>query len=121
MARGSVRKKPILLRIGPMSGCVRAIFRYTRSKGRNSRDIIKTPLDDKEDVTADFDALVCELLFDTDSTKIIELEQLDGASRSGISSTETERDELKKFRERLIVLVERHNNEGHGDKNKPSP
>jgi hypothetical protein len=108
----SQRKTPILLRQGPVSGRVHAIFRYTRSKGRNGRDIIKASLDGKEDVTADFDALVCELLFDPDSPKIIE--QLDGASRSGISLTEAERDEIKKFRERLIVLVERHNNEGHG-------
>jgi hypothetical protein len=102
----SQRKTPILLRRGPVSGRIHALYRYTRKD-----DVLRSATNGKEDVTADFDALVCELLFDPDSANIIE--QLDGAAR-GFELTSSEKMEIEKFRTRLIELVERHNNEGHG-------
>jgi hypothetical protein len=69
----------------------------------------------KDDVTADFDALVLETLLDPDSPDIVEM--LDGAAR-GIELTEPEREQIRTFRERLVALIERHNTTGHGV---PSP
>lgn len=98
----SINKK-VLLRQGPVSGKIYALTSY---KSLDSLNEAK-----RSDVTADFDALVCEILFEPDSHKIIE--QLDGASK-GYVLLPGEREEIEKFRTRLVAIVERHNNAGHG-------
>ena len=101
----SARKTPILLRRAPLSGGITALHRYTRYQFRNGEEILKAAIDGKQDVTADFDAILCELLLGP-APKIIE--QLDGAAR-GIVLTGGEREEVRLFREALIAIVERHN------------
>lgn len=100
----SARKTPILLRRAPLSGGVVALHRYTR-KVRGGTEFLDSGIDGKQDVTADFDALVCELLLNP-APKIIE--QLDGAAK-GIKPTSAEADEIGVFREALVAIVERHN------------
>lgn len=100
----ATRKTPILLRRAPVSGGIVALHRYTRKTIRG-RDVLDAGFDGKQDVTADFDALVCELLLNP-APKIIE--QLDGAAR-GMELTDGEREEVRAFREALCVIVERHN------------
>ena len=102
----SARKTPILLRRGPISGRINAVFRYTK-QNNNGIELFRAATDGQQDVTADFDALVLEMLFDPDSPRIIE--QLDGAA-IGADLTYEERKEISKFRARLIEITERHNN-----------
>jgi MoxR-like ATPase len=100
----AARKTPILLRRAPLSGGIMALHRYTR-KTIWGREVLDAGFDGKQDVTADFDALVCELLLDP-APKIVE--QLDGAAR-GMELTAGEREEISAFRKALIEIVERHN------------
>jgi hypothetical protein len=85
-----------------------ALTRYTRKTVRG-REVIDSGLDGKQDVTADFDALICELLLNP-APKVIE--QLDGAAK-GFDLTEEERAEIAAFREVLVKIVERHNAGSH--------
>lgn len=99
----SERKTPILLRRGGLTGDVYAIYRYTRKTVRG-RDVIDAHA--KQPVTADFDALVCMELLDDGAEDIIGI--LDGVA-DGKLLNEGERGQVREFRERLRVLVERHN------------
>lgn len=99
------RKTPILLRPLPLSGGVAVLTRYTRSQGPNG-EILKAALDGKQDVTADFDAIVLETLLDPDSPDIVGI--LDGVA-DGESINAEEQAQVRAFRERLKALVERHN------------
>ncbi len=105
----SARKTPVLLRVAPLSGGVMALTRYTRKMIRG-KDLIEAHTDGKHDVTADFDALVCELLLNP-APDIIAI--LDGVG-GNIPISDEEREQVVAFREALVRLVERHNKEGHG-------
>lgn len=94
----SERKKPILLRRGPMSGEVQAIYAYTERDG-----IIRAS--GKQSVQADFDHIVLDLLME-DSPDICAA--LDGAAR-GMELNEDERQQIREFRARLVRVIERYN------------
>jgi hypothetical protein len=104
----SERKTPILLRRGPLSGEVMVIHRYTKARGG---EIIKAALDGKQSVQADYDALVLTELLDPDAPDMVSI--LDGVA-DGESLTDEERAQVRAFRERLKVMVLRHNGHGHG-------
>lgn len=111
----SARKTPVLLRESPLTKRVLALTRYRR-KTVNGNEVIEASTDGKHDVTADFDALVLGFLLDAHEDQqgcpdIVE--QLDGAAR-GMKLTDGERCEIERFRERLILLIDRHNSTGHG-------
>jgi hypothetical protein len=107
----SARKTPVLLRRGPLSGRIQALTRYTRDgRTTDGKEILKAATDGKHDVTADFDALICELLLDPDSPDIIAI--LDGVARN-LPLDDAEREQARAFRERLAALIERHNATGH--------
>lgn len=97
----SERKTPILLRRGPMSGEIQAIYRYTWDRKRD-----RITAHGKQSVQADFDVLMLEALLDPDSPDIAEL--LDSAAK-GIKLTAPERKQVRAFRERLVAIIERHN------------
>jgi hypothetical protein len=99
------RKTPILLRPSPLTGSVMALHRYTRKK-IHGRDVLDSGVDGKQDVTADFDAIVLESLLDPDSPDIVGI--LDGVA-DGETLTDAERAQVRGFRERLKKIVERHN------------
>jgi hypothetical protein len=96
------RKTPILLRRGPFTGEVYAIYRYRRAA--RGRDVIEAQA--KQAVTADYDALVIMELVDDGAEDIVGI--LDGVA-DGKMLTEDERVQVRIFRERLRALVERHN------------
>jgi hypothetical protein len=100
------RKTPILLRRGPMTGSVYAIHRYGHATLSNGREVIKAAIDGKQDITADFDALMLEELIDPDAPDIVGI--LDGVA-DGESLTDDERGQVRAFRERLAAACERHN------------
>jgi hypothetical protein len=112
----SARKTPVLLREGPLTGTIWALLRYRERDGRT--EVIG---DGRQDVTADFDALACELLLDGDgenrsgtdysSPDIAAI--LDGVA-DGEAITLAECKQVRGFRERLVALIERHNTTGHG-------
>lgn len=106
----STRKIPILLRESPMTKRVYAAYRYTFKQIGGGREVLAIASNGKQDVTADFDALVLEHLMG-DGPKIVE--QLDGAAK-GFELSADEREEVRVFRDRLIEIVERHNTSGHG-------
>lgn len=97
----SARKTPVLLRRGPLSGSINALTRYTRP----SPDLIQATMDGKHDVTADFDALVCEMLLD-ESPDIAGI--LDGVA-DGQRLTDDECQQVSDFRKNLVAIIERHN------------
>lgn len=101
----SARKTPVLLRRAPFSGDINALTNY-----RRVRDAIRVTTGGKHDVTADFDAIVCELLLD-DAPDICAI--LDGAAQ-GFELVEDEREQARKFHKALVTIVERHNTTGHG-------
>jgi hypothetical protein len=96
----SARKTPVLLREGTLSGRVYALLRYRRTDER-----IEVIGEGREDVTADFDAIVCDRLLNP-APGIIE--QLDGVAKGQLLTAE-EKAEVRSFREALIAIVERHN------------
>lgn len=97
------RKTPILLRRGPVSGAINALTRYTYKTVRG-REVLEAH--EKYDVSSDFDTLMLEeLMPDKDDSIIAEL---DGAAK-GEDLTEDERKVIADFRERLIIVIERHN------------
>lgn len=106
----SARKTPILLRRGPLSGEVMAVFRYTLKTIRG-REVIDAGMNGKQSVQADFDVLVLEELLDPDAQDIISI--LDGVA-DGESLTDDERAQVRAFRERLKAIAERHNAGPHG-------
>lgn len=127
----AARKTPVLLRRGPVSGNIQALTRYTRRveagtiKGKK-REILRAATDGKHDVTADFDALVLENLLDGDgaahnawpaSPDIIAI--LDGVADDDVITAE-QRAQVRGFRERLKLQIERHNTQGHGRRT-PAP
>jgi hypothetical protein len=101
----SARKTPILLRQGPLSGRIYALTRYQRKPLKNGGYTMAVIGDGREDVTADFDALVCEHLLD-DAPDICAI--LDGAA-DGQRLTDDECQQLANFRKALVAIVERHN------------
>lgn len=102
------RKTPVLLREGPLSKRIHALTRYTR-KQAHGREVIQAALDGKHDVTADFDALVCELLL-KQAPNIAAI--LDGAAK-GFDLTPDECKEIARFRYALVEIIERHNSGPH--------
>jgi hypothetical protein len=100
-----MRKTPILLRRGPLSGRINALTRYTITE-RNGRELLKAS--EKYDVSADFDVLMLEELFgaENDSPDIVAI--LDGAA-DGYVLTAEEQAQVRAFRERLRSVCERHN------------
>lgn len=109
----SVRKTPVLLRRGPVSGDVIALLRYTYTQTPRGEVLEASS---KENVTADFTALMLEELIGSDAPNIVGI--LDGiaaVSESGAYPlTDDERAQVRAFRERLKLAVERHNERGHG-------
>jgi MoxR-like ATPase len=105
------RKTPILLRPSPLTGEVMALYRYSRKMIRG-REVLDSGLDGKQPVTADFDAIVLELLMD-DAPDITAA--LDGAAR-GLELNDAERLEISNLRASLVKIIERHNATGHGAK-----
>jgi hypothetical protein len=101
----SERKTPVLLRRGPISGNINALLRY-----REVEDGV-LHVASKHDVTADYTALMLEELLDPDSPDIAAI--LDGVA-DGEELTEEQRTQVRSFRERLVVVIERHNTRGHG-------
>lgn len=97
------RKTPVLLREAP-SGRINALtnYRYRYVKGAGVLQVVG---DGKHDVTADFDALICEH-FLNDCPDIVA--QLDGAPKA-MELTPSERREIRVFRRKLIEIIERHN------------
>lgn len=104
----SKRKTPVLLRRGPLTGDVMALLRYTRKTVRG-REVLDAS--SKQDVTADFDALMLEGLLDPDARDIVSI--LDGVA-DGQELTDDERAQVRVFRERLAAFCVRHNTRGHG-------
>jgi hypothetical protein len=105
------RKTPILLCRGPLSGRIDAVYRYTRKPiVAGGKSMICAATDGKQDITADFDALVCEYLL-SEAPDIIAI--LDGVAM-GMDCDEDERKQARAFREQLKLLVERHNAGPHG-------
>lgn len=98
------RKTPILLRPAPMSGEIMALYRYTR-KNLNGKDLIDCGSGGRQAVTADFDAIVCEMLLN-DAPDICAC--LDGAAK-GMELDEDERAQVGRFRAALVGIIERHN------------
>lgn len=105
------RKTPVLLRPMPLSGGVAALTNYRRVDRGEGLTVIHVVGDGKHDVTADFDAIVCETLLDPDSPDIVSI--LDGVA-DGWKLTVGERAQVRAFRDRLRMILVRHNEEGHG-------
>jgi hypothetical protein len=82
-----------------------ALTRYSIIE-RNGKQIFKAALDGKHDVTADFDGLMLEELFDDDSPDIVAI--LDGVAM-GFKLNDNERRQVWSFRQRLLAACERHN------------
>lgn len=102
------RKTPVLLRRGPLSGNINALLRYTREE-RNGREFLKAS--DKQDVTADFDALVCEILYGDghDGPPCPDIVFLLDKCAAGEALDEHEARQMDGFHGRFKKLVERHN------------
>jgi hypothetical protein len=102
------RKTPVLLRRAPLSGRIDALTGYTRKDGGR---ILQARPDGKHDVTADFDAIVCELLLDSapDALPILD----DVTSGEDYVLGEEAKEELRRFFEAIKEIVERHNDGPH--------
>jgi hypothetical protein len=98
----------VLLRRGPTSGTVNALLRYSHKIVRGRRVI---EAHDKQDVTADFLALMLEGLIDPGAPDIVAI--LDGVAL-GLELDDGERVQVRAFRERLREACELHNTIGHG-------
>lgn len=105
----AARKTPILLRPAPLSGEIMALYRYSRKTVRG-REVIDCGHDGRQPVTADFDNIMLDALM-TDAPDITAA--LDGAAK-GMELDDDERDQIRKFREALVIIIERHNSTGHG-------
>lgn len=101
----SARKTPILLRRAPLTGEIMALYRYARKTVRGM-DVIDAGFDGKQSVSSDFYVLACQELLDPDAPDIVGI--LDGVA-DGETLTDGERAQVRAFRERLKVMVERHN------------
>lgn len=108
-----MRKTPVLLRRGPISGDIHALLRYTRTHGPRG-EILKSS--DKQTVTADFDALVMEILFGDghDGPPCPDIVYLLDKAAAGEALLPDERVQMDGFYTRFRKLVERHNDRGHG-------
>lgn len=108
-----MRKTPVLLRRGPLSGNINVLLRYTRLDGPRG-EILKSS--DKQDVTADFDALVMEILFGDghDGPPCPDIVYLIDKAAAGEPLNPDERVQMDGFCTRFKKLVERHNDHGHG-------
>lgn len=95
-------RKPIKLRWSSLSGSVFALRQYSEAGGA----LKVTGPNGKDDVTADFDALVLEILVPDPASDIFAI--LDGAADGEDLSFE-QRLELREFRERLVEIAARHN------------
>jgi hypothetical protein len=102
----SARKNPILLRRAPLMGGVSALTRYKWvEKDGNPHALLQVVGDGKHDVTADFDALVCEMLLD-DSPDIAGIL---GGVADGQRLSDDECQQVADFRRNLVAIIERHN------------
>lgn len=108
------RTLPILLRRTPINGRIVVLTNYLPDINR--RGIIRVRGEGKHDVTADFDAILCEMLLDPDCGDIVA--QLDGAVRCPDALSKNNREEIARFLLKLIDIIERHNNHWnlHADK-----
>lgn len=97
------RKTPILLRRGPLSGEVMAIYRY-RKVVVNERELLDVSA--KQSVQSDYDCLVLQELLDPDAPDIVGI--LDGVA-DGEQLDDEQRRQVRAFRERLRTMVERWN------------
>lgn len=105
------RKNPILLRRGPLSGRINALTNYRHDGPR-----LKVVGDGKHDVTADFDALVMEILYGDghDGPPCPDIVFLLDKAAAGEALDSYEREQMDGFHGRFKKLVERHNERGHG-------
>lgn len=103
----SERKTPVLLRRGPVSGNVTALLRYTFKLVNGHRILVASS---KQDVTADYTALMLEELLDPDAQDIVSI--LDGVADGALLTVE-EKEQVRAFRERLADACIRHNEHGH--------
>lgn len=99
----SARKTPVLLRRTPLSGGVAALTRYTY---KNDGRVLQAAADGKHDVTADFDALVCEMLLD-DAPDTLPI--LQTFVEGGTEFTTEDRLQIGEFYDALVRIVRRHN------------
>lgn len=104
----SARKTPVLLRRSPVTGDVMALLRYTITETAHG-DLLRSS--SKQDVTADFTALMLEELIDPDARDIVAI--LDGVA-DGEPIADEQRAQVRAFRERLAAACIRHNERGHG-------
>lgn len=100
------RKTPILLRRSPLSGEVRALYRYSRKTLPSGREVIDCGSDGRWDVSHDYDALMLTELVDNGAEDIVGI--LDGVA-DGEPLTDDERAQVRVLRERLKTAIERHN------------
>ena len=98
------RKTPILLRRGPISGCVYAMHRYVR-KVVGDTEIIDAGLHGKQDVSSDFDALVLMELLDGAPNGVPLLERC----AQGFAVGSAGQVELTRLHRNLVAVVDRHN------------
>jgi hypothetical protein len=96
------RRTPILLRRAPMSGEVVVVHQYSTNK----KGYVRAHDDGKQSVQHEFDHLLLEELIPDPKSDIVAT--LDGAAL-GIGLNESERAEIRDFRERLINVITRHN------------
>jgi hypothetical protein len=104
----SERKTPILLRRGPVSGQVMALYRYTRKTVRG-REVLDAGMNGKQSVHEDFETLALEWLMNDGAEDIVAI--LDGASQERWTPdfTDAERAQVRVLHDRIKAACERHN------------
>jgi hypothetical protein len=101
----ALRKTPILLRVGPVTGRVQALTRYSYKKVRGA-EVLEAHTDGKYDVHDDFQEVLLEMLMPDSESDL--MAALDGAAQ-GMDLNEAERTEIREFRGRMIKIIEAHN------------
>lgn len=84
-------------------------YRYKVVRARDGNEILEAS--SKQDVTADFTALMLEELIGPDAKDIVSI--LDGVA-DGEALTDDEKAQVRAFRGRLAAACIRHNECGHG-------
>jgi hypothetical protein len=107
----AARKTPVLLREAPLSKRINALTNYRRMKAPNDADIIVAATNGKHDVTADFDAIICQMLLDDAPDALPILDEV--SSDEMYALTEEKREQLRIFYEAVRAIVERHNSGPH--------
>lgn len=88
-----------------MTGRVMALTRYSYKKVRGS-EVLEAHTDGKYDVHDDFEEVLLETLMPDPKSDL--MAALDGAAR-GMTLNKSERKEIKEFRERMVKIIEAHN------------